>query len=602
MNTMNNLLDQLDTSLSDVLDKSLSEKKFAEALHAVEDNKYNSSLLNNCSDAVAVIMKYLTEDNYTNQPEIYDVSESILKVIARKSKEEEALFEFMEIVETTKSDNVFMSALKALQICLLRQKQNKARSLEWCLNSIQSFISELPFSEEMKRKLDSEEEKLLELSDDVQRILTNYLTLFLFYEPVLDSLVTSPTIEIFRNVNITRRNVLGCFILQLLGPPLAYLDLSEPVNKTLTNTYSRQCAETIVRHFTKLFPDPYFLLSYAERRVRWPIKHRPTTAGVYEDASKDIFASEVKVPLVAVGLLYYLMFAENLAPINAPTVYTNQFLFESSLYVICEMFKSNENTIHYKALRLTTVLLERFGDQRIPSDSLELKIHEIFCEELIRIISQTQIKRNSQKAGQLIKKYILQFDQDGRMILIKNLLKISTHNGLSGYLITIYKDMVSEALNACDTEISMHFSGPELKSLMLQQICVLPKGSETDLLQNSDTIICALNMIRYLSIRDKNNRTNYWDWVRDVDEQFLSPLRVGLDMTRAHYKLEEKRVQDGTDDKGADVEISVSGEALPTMTKEYKLQMISSAMNTFEMMESLLSRVNECIDSVRRKF
>lgn len=599
---MNNLLDQLDTSLSDVLDKHLSEKKLAEALHAVEDNKYNSSLLNNCSDAVAVIMKYLTDDNYKNHPEIYDVSENILKVIAKKSKEEEALFEFMEIVETTKSDIVFTSALKSLQICLLRQKQNKARSLEWCLNSIQSFISELPFSEEMKSKLDTEEEKLLELSDDVQRILTNYLTLFLFYEPVLNSLITNSTNDVFRNVKITRRNVLGCFILQLLGPPLAYLDLSEPVNKTLTNTYSRQCAETIVRHFTQLFPDPFFLLPYAERRIRWPIKSRPAGAGVYEDAPRDIFAIEEKAPLVAMGILYYLMFAENLIPMNAPTVYTELHLFESSLYIICEMFKSNENTIHYKALLLTTVLLDRFGDQRIPSDSLDLKIHEVFCEELIRIISQTQIKRNSQKAAQLIKKYILQFDEDGRMVLIKNLLKISTHNGLVGYLITIYKDMLGEALNSCDTEVSSHFSGSELKNLMLNQICVLPKGSETDLLQNSDSIICALNMIRYLSIADKNNRTNCWDWIRAIEGQFLAPLRVGLDMTRAHYKLEEKRVQDGTDDKGVDVEISVSGEALPTMTKEYKLQMLASAMNTFEMMESLLSRVNECIDSVKKKF
>lgn len=470
------------------------------------------------------------------------------------------------------------------------------------MNSIQSFIGELPFSEEMKRKLDSEEEKLLELSDEVQRILTNYLTLFLFYEPVLDAIVANPPTEPFRSVAITRKNILGCFILQLLGPPLAYLDLSEPVNRTLTNTYSRQCAETLVRHYTKLYPDPYFLLSYAERRIRWPLKSRSADAGVYEDAPRDIFLIEEKVPLVAVGLLYYLMFAENLIPSTAPTVYTDLHLFESTLYLVCEMFRSNENTIHHKALQLAMVLLDRFGDRRIPSDSLELRVHETFCEELIRIISQTQIKRNSQNGGRLIKKYILQFDDDGRMVLIKNLLRVSTHNGLTGYLITIYKDMVADALNKCDNEVPSHLSGAELKSLVLQQICVLPKGTETDLLQNSDSIISALNMIRYLSIGDRNNRTNYWDWVREVDEQFLAPLRVGLDMTRAHYKLEEKRVEDGTDDKSVDVELSVSGETLPTMTKEYKLQMLASAMNTFEMMESLLSRVNECIESVRRKF
>lgn len=599
---MSELLNQLDTALSDTLDTFLSENKFAEALHAVEDNKYNSSLLYNCSDAIAVVMKYLTEDNYNSESEIYDVAETILKVIARKSKEEEALFEFMEIVETTKSDNVFMSCLKSLQICLLRQNPNMARPMEWCLNSILSYVANLPFSDEMKQRLDSEVEKLLEIDDNVQRVLTNFFTILLFYEPVMESLITNPTVETFRNVTITRKNVLGSFIVQLLLTPVGYLDLSQPINESLTNTYSRQCAETIVGHFAKLFRDPFFLLSYAERRVRWPNKIRTTGGAVYEDSSKDIFATEEKMPLVAVGVLYYLMLAENLIPINAPYVYTDVYMFQSSLYLVCEMFKSTENTIHHKAIMLATAVVERFARQRIPSDCLEFNIHETFCEELIRIISQTQAKRNSQNGAQLIKKYVSKFDDDGRLILIKNLLTVTTHNGLLGYLISIYKDMVSEALNSSDTEISYHYSGRELKWITLQRICVLPKGSETDLLQNSDSIICALNMIRYLSIRDKNNRTNFWDWVRDVEQQFLAPLRVGLDMTRAHYKLEEKRVQDDTDDKIVDVELSVSGEELPAMTKEYKLRMIASAMNTFEMMESLLSRVNECIDSVRRKF
>lgn len=599
---MNNLSELFDKSLADELDKHLSEKNLTAALQAVEDNKYNSSLLQNCSDAVAAVKKHLTDENYTNQPDVYDVCENILKVIAQKANEAEALFEFMEVIETTKSDNVFMSGLKALQICLLRQKENKARSLEWCLNSIKIFMEELPFPEEMKSKLDSEEEKLLEINDNVQRILTNYLTLFLFYEPVLDSLTTNSRSETFRNVSITRKNVLGCFLLQLLGPPLAYLNLSEPVDKTLTNTYSRQCAETIVRQFTRLFPDPYFLFPYIERRIRWPIKDRPHEPDLYERRPRDIFTVEEKIPFVAVGVLYYLMLAENLLPVNFPMVYSNTYLFESCLYVICEMFKSNENTIHYKGLILSTVLLDRFGEQRISCESLELNIHEDFCGELTRIISQTQIKRNSQKAGELIKKYILQFDQEGRMILIKNLLKVTTHNGLLGYLITIYKDMVAEELNSNATDVSPHFSGSELKSLLLQQICVLPKGSETDLLQNSDSIICALNMIRFLSIRDKNNRTNYWECVRDIEQNFLSPLRVGLDMTRVHYKMERERVENGTDDNGVEVKISVPDKTFPEMTKEYKLQMIASAMNTFEMMESLLSRVNECIDSVKRKF
>lgn len=593
---------QFDNSLSIALTEDLSSSNYAAALQTIGDNKYGISLESNCSDTIAVLANHLTDENFCQKPELYETCERLLKIVADKSHVEEVLFELLEIVETTKSDNVFTTALKALQICLQRQKDNKARSLEWCVNSIFLYISKLACSENVRNKsVEPDQQRLLEENDDVRRILTNYITLFLFYEPVLDGILAKqePTVD-FRNVNITKKNVMTCFVLQLLGP-IYFLDFSQPTvdKKSLTNTYSWQCATTLVRHFSKLCPDPIFMLTYVERRFRWPRKTLKSTTeddgGVYEAAPKDLFALDEKLPDTALAVFYYLIYAEDLMPATAPRVYSHLYQFEMILYIAASILKDNEHVLHYKTLKLCHYMLDKFGPERIPMHSLDLDIHEVFVTQLIRMLTQTPIKQNSQYGAMLIRKYIFQFDNDGRYFLLNNLFRITEHNGLYGYLAAMYKDMMAEALNS-DSALSNAFTGEVLHRFLLKHICTLNKGAETDLLQNSDQIITALNMCRFLALRDRENRTTFWDLIDQLRDHFLKPLQTGIEFTKAHYKLEERRVADGLDEDNVKVGVSLTtGEQLPEITKEAKLKMISSAMNTFDLMESLLSRVNECL-------
>ena len=136
---------------------------------------------------------------------------------------------------------------------------------------------------------------------------------------------------------------------------------------------------------------------------------------------------------------------------------------------------------------------------------------------------------------------------------------------------------------------------------MTQHVFKLDKGVETDLIENADTTIAALNVLRFLLIRDKANNTDIYDYLKDIEESFLKPLRSALDLSRAHYKNEESLVKSGKDQLKAEetlMSVNVLGTDgdLPVLDEEKKLNIIYGALNTFDMIDCLLSRVMEIIE------
>lgn len=170
------------------------------------------------------------------------------------------------------------------------------------------------------------------------------------------------------------------------------------------------------------------------------------------------------------------------------------------------------------------------------------------------------------------------------------------------------------------------FEGPHLLPL-LRKVLTLPDGPETDLLQYLDRlakcrperfsfggyrgnlavtglpsrcrIMESLNLLRYLVIRDKvtENQVNFiavapptpphpdlrlhlppslfpllllgysqtgiWTELYKIEDTFLKPLRVGVNMSRAHYKMElHKTVESKTSSTKGQCESSRSSDAL----------------------------------------
>lgn len=578
-----------------LLDFNLSSKNFENAVKLLDDEAHGKVILSHYPELIQdVLLKYLTSDNHKNESKLYKVCESILKLLADKCHQEGILFEFLEIIESTNDDNVFTSTLKCLQVILLKQSEKKTRSLEYCLNSIEDYIVEKLPLPNLVNVVEEEEEKILDNDESVQRVLLMYMTLEMFYEPIVSQMMTGiqpGDDKVFRCNKFNRENVLFGFILRLLGKPLAHLDLSHDDEKKVS-TYSRSVAEKLVKTIVSMDKNVFRLLEYAERRCRWPTKTK------IDDDLDDIFLHPEKVPLLQVGMLFYLIIAEGVEKDSMPKVYRGEYIFSSCIYLVNEMLKSDHPVI-FKGLKLLSKLLQNVNET-VPADELGLTIHKDFCSALIKVLIFSQSKRNRENALKCLKSYILKFDSQGRYLLISNILKMSDCNGLIGYLTVMYKDMIVEEMKSGQT--SMFMSGSCMKKLLLNHFCKLQGGVQCNVQESSDQIMSSLNFLNVMLQFDKKNITGIKDLIGDLEKGFLDDLRKALDLSRAHFEEEINNVKSGKNQPTKlleEIEVLNGDNYNDDITEEMKLGMLKNALLQFHLIDCHLARVNEIINSLK---
>lgn len=621
MSTMvtENLKPPEDEQLSVQLDKLLAANQWQDALTLFDEAENGTKIADNCADLIPAVVKYLTDQNLAQNFELHNACENMLIKIATKGNEDDVVIGMLEVIDSTKTDNTVVSVLKALQALLLKQDNEGTRALEWVLNTVQQYASELPLSPHLRSRLDNEEEELLEEEDEVKRIVSFYIFMEKFYEPILLKIISAeqpnPSSQYFRNNGQTARNILACFIIQLFGVPFAYLDLSDPTTNmdrcskgvTLTNMYTRQCVTSLAHHLNKLIANPFQLIVYGHRRALWPYVFPESDDPIkYSDLPSDIFLLDAKVSLGGLAVLFYALFVENLLPANKPKVYRAVYLFEMGLYYATDLLSHGEDALSTKGIRLAAKLLENLRDEQLDDDTLDLDIHKTFAQKLVEVLDSTQVRRNSQSGVELLQNYLAKFKSiNAKYFHIQNLLESTTNNKIRSILVTIYKNVVAEQLNAVDnahseqSEISTFCCGDKLKWLLLNRICIMPKGVETDILQQNDLIMAALNMLRFLTLRDKKNVTQLWDYMDEIEERFLKILRTSLDCTRAQYRLEEKRIQEKKMADSLECEVKVPNAEYLKMSEENKLRMLAIGHNTFDLIDNVLSHLNECIEAYR---
>lgn len=580
-----------------LLDFNLSNQKFDNAKKLLnDDEEYGKVILSHYPEVIQeVIMKYLTPENYIKQPSLYEACEYILNLFAEKCHQQGILFEFLEILETVKSDDVFRSILKALQIILLKQSEKKSRSLEYVLNSIEDYILELELPKMLEKKyLDDDEEQVLENDEKVRRILMNYITLDLFYRPIVKQITENPikAVQLFRSIRFNRQNVLFCFILRLLGKPLSLLNLCHNSEEDKVKSYSREVAENLVTSLCKINPDVFNLLRYVETRCRWPAKDK------IDDDLENIYLHPEKFPVLQTGVLLYLILVEGICIGQFPRVYSNLYILKMGIYLINEMISSND-IVAPKGLKLFKQLLLN-ACERLPSDELEMEIYEEVCANLVKLLIYSPSKRNRQEGLAVLRMYILKFDTAGRCLLIKTILNNSTHKGLIGYLTTLYKDLIFAEIDS-NSPMPSNLCGFYFKQLVVNTFCKLENGVKCDLTDSSDQIIAALNFLIGVVQRDKQNKTGIRKCIPELEQGFLSELRSALDFSRAHFMAERDRVKfDSVKAVESAMAIEIlndtSDETMNDITKEKKMEMLRSALSMFDLIEFHLSRVIEIIN------
>uniref|UniRef100_A0A8C6YTN8 Glomulin, FKBP associated protein n=1 Tax=Nothoprocta perdicaria TaxID=30464 RepID=A0A8C6YTN8_NOTPE len=288
--------------------------------------------------------------------------------------------------------------------------------------------------------------------------------------------------------------------------------------------------------------------------------------------NKEFADIEQKNSAESLACLSYLMFVHYFGIDYFPMVFSPSYLLQCNMAHIEVLLNSNVGF-------LCSVLL------RMEDNSL---LHQYL--ELSNFITVPQRK----KSLNILQLFINKFDAEGKYTLFRCLLKTSNHAGVEGYIIKNIKDQIH--LKVGDNN---WFTGHHLVSL-LDLVLLLPDGAETDLLQNSDRIMASLNLLRYLMIKDGeyDNQTGVWTMLAKIEQNFLKPLRVGLNMSKAHYEAEIKNKKENRRGWFSNTvcSVTVSGEKLPAMTTEMQLQVLRSALFTFDLIESVLARVEELIE------
>uniref|UniRef100_A0A5F8GUX1 Glomulin, FKBP associated protein n=1 Tax=Monodelphis domestica TaxID=13616 RepID=A0A5F8GUX1_MONDO len=285
--------------------------------------------------------------------------------------------------------------------------------------------------------------------------------------------------------------------------------------------------------------------------------------------------------------LAYLVFVQRISIDQFPLVLSPLYLLQYNMEHVEVLLKRTEESVSSKGLDLLENSLLRMEDDGLPHHYLEIR----------SFLTVPQRK----KGLKMLQLYIDKLDAQGKNILFRCLLKTSNHAGVEGYVIQNIKNQIDVSLKR--TEDHKWFTGPQLLSL-LDLVLLLPEGAETDLLQNSDRIMASLNLLRYLVIKDNesDNHTGLWTELKKIEKNFLKPLHTGLNMSKAHYEAEIKNKKETRRESHNPKNlctVTVGGEKIPNvpnMTPEMQLQVLHSALFTFDLIESVLARVEELIE------
>uniref|UniRef100_A0A8C5QZT1 Glomulin, FKBP associated protein n=1 Tax=Leptobrachium leishanense TaxID=445787 RepID=A0A8C5QZT1_9ANUR len=315
--------------------------------------------------------------------------------------------------------------------------------------------------------------------------------------------------------------------------------------------------------------------------------------------SKETPQEEEKYADESLACLSYLLFVHHIGIDDFPYVFGPSFVVKSNMEHIDVLLKRTEESVLTKGLELLESSLLRVENDSLHQDLFEIKAVLHVVLSLVKVMTLCPFENLRKTSLKMLQLLIDKFGAEGKYTLFRCVLKTSSHAGVEGYVIQNIKNQIDIALKGGTNNNC--FVGPRLIPL-LHIVLSLPDGAETDLLQTSDRIMASLNLLRYVFIRDKevDNETGVWTELHRIEQDFLKPLHTGLNLSRAHYEAELRSTNEkkkGTHSKKPVCTVTAGGEMLPDMTPEMQLQVLQSALFTFDLMESVLARVEELVEA-----
>ncbi|XP_042353843.1 glomulin, FKBP associated protein a [Plectropomus leopardus] len=512
---------------------------------------------------------------------------AIFNHLLKTCRPKELLIGLLEQLEQDDPDTIAESLhllMNPLQKVLLCLGSRKASSLGMTLSSVLDQVAKLPLP------LTKEQEE-----DDVFSLCRCCTDLIDFVRPFVHEAKQNLLNGVAQHESTNKmsgeqarekedelRTELLKFCMKTLSHPLLELQLKDP--DTLPVSPLRNFATEILNTLCAIRESIPSL-------VHQPLLKKKQVPGFLEE--------EVRYPKESLASLAHLVFVHHLAAGTFPSVFSPVFCLRCNMEHISLLLSRTEEARIQKGLELYEKSLVRLEEGSLPADLLEIRTFLTVPQNLVKVMticSRHDLRTRGLKVLQLS---IDKFDTEAKYNFFQYMLKTSNHSGVEGYIIKNIKNQIDVALRPGNS--NTWFEGTHLLPL-LRKVLSLPDGPETDLLQYLDRIMESLNLLRYLVIRDKvtENQTGIWTELYKIEDSFLKPLRVGVNMSRAHYErelhdtMETKR---GRAKEESLLSVSVGSEKLPNMTPESQIQALHSALHTFDMIESVLVRIEELTEA-----
>ncbi|XP_071372972.1 glomulin, FKBP associated protein a [Centroberyx affinis] len=514
---------------------------------------------------------------------------AIFKHLLEVCSPKELLVGLLEQVEEAHPDAVAETLLllfNPLQKVLLRLGSRKASSLGMVLSSLLEQVAKLPVPQTKEQE-----------EDDVFSLCHCCRDLMAFVRPFVhearlnfqhckaQSEIPDKTPDGRDKASPHKEDELKAellkFCMKSLCEPLLEVQLKDP--DTLPVSPLRDFATEILSSLRAIGESLPSLVCH-------PLLKRREVPGFLEE--------EVRYPKESLASLAHLLFVHHLAMDTFPAVFSPVFTLRCNMEHISLLLSRTEEARIQKGLELYEKSLVRLEDGSLSVSLLEIKAFVSVPQNLVKVMTLCPVHQLRTKGLKVLQVSIDKFDTEAKYNFFQLMLKISHHSGVEGYIIKNIKNQIDFSLKPGNS--NSWFEGVHLLPL-LRQVLSLPDGPETDLLQNLDRVMESLNLLRYLIIRDKvtENQTGIWTELYKIEDKFMKPLRVGVNMSRAHYEMELKNTVESKKGKGKEesvLSVSVGDEKLPNMTSESQIQALHSALHTFDMIESVLARIEEIVE------
>ena len=557
-------------------------------------------------DIVPAVCTYFDLETERSQPEKIISGKEVLVLLAEICKSKELLLALLEQAEGFKDDIKFIMLLEPISKCIqkLPGKNKKFDSVTFAAITLYCHLASQP-------RLNDTSECVEEfIADPRMENVCSVIQIFLsFLRPFVEELAWKRPISSVdsREDLIRHRRDLSFILIKVLDCPLGYFPLSDDCENPSIVRKSVHCSNLCASLIELLQPDLVkFIVDVRRKNELIQKKNNFRTlqnrsVDDNEDDMSELDNTSDLTPERGLGVLLYLVAVKHACSDSVPQVYSHRQILESHIQLLTLLLQDAHPYVIEKGVASAIVLLDRVGPNKIEGNFVDWDDTQALVRAIATAMSTAKVKKLGQMAMKLFVKLLKVFQPEGRSKLLMFILKTVDHIGIQGFTITMVKNEVDEALRFSPPDAS--FLGPPLKRLLeliflssSMKFCILSEKKKGSLLEHNDRIMSALNLLRYLLIRDtqKCNVTGIWDLLSKIEDRFLKPLRSEINMTRASCLNEISKVRAGEkaqeDDSSCEIGFSVAGRNLEDLTDVQRLEAMEAALINLDMMESVLSR------------